>query len=98
MNELIHGHTYLYQVWSSVTNLKKGSTCVTSVSLSKTINGKKTILDSHEIAKYACGTGGYWIYAYTGKPVPDHPGAATLTGTVKFGTTTVNFDVPVYIK
>jgi len=95
-NVLVAGQTYLYSVWShdeAVTG-----TCKTSYALTQTIGGVKTVLDSRLIKSYNCVPNTDWLWVTGGKVIPNSPGPAVLSGTVKFGSTTVKFNVPVLIQ
>ena len=90
------GQVYTYAVWSH--DVTVTGTCVTSYTLSQTISGVRTVLDTHVIKRYNCSPGTDWFWVSNGKAIPNSPGPALLTGTVKFGTSVVKFNVPVLIQ
>jgi hypothetical protein len=93
---LVIGQQYLYAVWSHDVTVK--GTCVTSYALTQDIGGVKTTLDANTIKTYSCAPGTDWLWVTTGKAIPNSPGVATLTGTVKFGSKSIKFNVPVLIS
>jgi hypothetical protein len=95
-NILAVGQIYVYSVWSH--DVSVSGTCVTSYQLSQTVDGVKTILDSHVIKKYSCKPGTDWLWVTGGAAIPNKPGPAELTGIVKFGSSQIRFNVPVLIQ
>jgi hypothetical protein len=93
---LLHGAPYVYLVVSQ--NLTYTGTCVASYSLSQIIGGVKTTLQKGKIKTFACSAGDIWGWDIVGAAIPNSPGPATLTGSVKFGTKTISLKVPVVIQ
>jgi hypothetical protein len=94
---LTHGDSYNYLVVSQ--NGTYTGTCTTSFSLTEVISGVKTTLEKKTIKKdFACKAGDVWGWDINGTALPDKPGVATLTGSVKFGTKTISLKVPVLIQ
>jgi len=93
---LEHGQSYDILLESQ--NGSYHGTCIDSYKLVQEKAGKAVTLLSGTISKYSCAVGTQWGYYIGSKPIPDSPGAATLIGTVKYGTKSVSVSVPVYIK
>ena len=92
---LTHGLTYAYTVSSQNYDFK--GTCTTSFALTQVVKGSQVTLDSGTLATFSCAPGNIFFYYGNGQPVPNSPGAATLTGTVAFGAKKISMKLPVYI-
>jgi len=91
-----HGQPVVISVLSQ--NGTFSGTCVTSFSITQKQDGKKKTLLKAKIKTFSCNAGDVWAWVYQTPDVPDDVGAATLTGTVTYGTTKVNLSVPIYIQ
>jgi hypothetical protein len=94
---LTHGTQYAYTLGSQ--NTTYSGSCADTYKLTQVESGKTVTLDSGTIgSSYDCAVGDsfYW-YTY-GKPVPNKPGLATLTGTIAYGTNKVSKKLTVLIK
>ncbi len=92
---LTHGATYIY--WVSFESVSFTGTCTVSYDISQKINGKTKILQSAKILKFQCGPGQYGA-GIGGAAVPNSPGAATLTGTVAYGSTKAKLSTAIVIQ
>jgi hypothetical protein len=81
---LVHGNSYMYTI--SLQDVNFNGNCQVSFTLTQVQYGKTVTLDSGKNAAYACGSGSWWAWAFSGKTIPNYPGPATLTGTVTYGT------------
>ena len=90
------GQAYTYTVGSQ--DLSYTGFCITSYSLTQVQGGKTVTLQGGKIQRYKCAPGNIFFWAVNAAPIPNAPGAAKLTGTVKFGTTSYKFDFPVFIQ
>lgn len=83
---LTHGNIYVYSL-TVQDNTFTGS-CTASYSLTQ-VQGTKTVtLDTRAITTFKTAPGNVWLWVSQGKPIPNSPGPATLTGSVKCGTST----------
>jgi hypothetical protein len=80
---LVHGNSYVYTI--SMQDVNFTGTCQASFTLTQVQYGKNVTLDSGKVSAFACGPGNWWAWAFSGKTIPNYPGAATLTGTVTYG-------------
>jgi hypothetical protein len=85
---LTHGNSYVFTV--ALQDIDFTGTCQASYTLTQIQLNKTVTLDSAKDASFSCGPGTIWFWTFTGKPIPDFPGPATLTGTVTYGTTKAN--------
>ena len=61
--------------------------------------GTKTVtLDSGTITTFNTAPGNIWVWLTTGKAIPNSPGLATLTGSLKYGTTTTSTKTTVVLQ
>jgi len=93
---LTQGSNYMYTV--ALQDVSFNGTCVVSYKLTQ-VQGTKTVtLDSNTINSFPCSAGGVWAWALSGKVIPNSPGIATLTGSVKYGTTTTSVKTTVVLQ
>jgi hypothetical protein len=85
---LAHGTSYEYTIAFEDVNFT--GTCVVSFTLTQIQFNKTVTLDSGKNTSFTCDPGTQWLFAFTGKPIPNFPGPAILTGTVTYGTTKAN--------
>ena len=93
---LTHGTSYFYIVALQDRNFT--GTCVVSFKLTQVQAGKTVILDSGTIKSFKSTPGQQWAWAAVGKAIPNSPGLATLTGSVKYGTTTTSVNLAVVLQ
>jgi hypothetical protein len=85
---LTHGNSYVFTV--ALQDIDFSGTCQASYTLTQIQLNKTVTLDSGKDATFSCNPGSIWFWDFTGKPIPDFPGPATLTGTVTYGATKAN--------
>ncbi|MDP9162116.1 MAG: hypothetical protein M3O09_18065 [Acidobacteriota bacterium] len=93
---LTHGTTYWYLVALSDYNFT--GTCVVSFKLTQVQGGTTVTLDSGTIKSFSCSANTNWAWTALGKPVPNSPGIATLTGSVKYGSASATVRTTVLLK
>jgi len=97
---LNHGTAYVYVL--SLQDLNFTGTCQASFKLTQKQGTTVVTLDSGTNATFSCApsgaNGGEWAWATNGKAIPNSPGLATLTGTVKYGTKTVSLATTVLLQ
>jgi hypothetical protein len=93
---LTHGTSYWYSV--ALQNLNFTGTCVVSYKLTQVQAVKTVTLDSATIKSFSCGPNSQWAWAVFGAAIPNSPGVATLTGPVKYGTTTTTTKTTVVLQ
>jgi hypothetical protein len=81
---LVHGNRYVYS--TTVQDNNYTGSCTVSYSLTQVQNGKKVTLDSGRITTFKTAPGNVWLWVILGKPVPNSPGLAALSGSFKCGT------------
>ena len=81
---LTHGDSYVFTI--ALQDIDFTGTCQASYTLTQIQLNKTVTLDSAKDAGFSCGPATIWFWTFTGKPIPDFPGPATLTGTVTYGT------------
>jgi hypothetical protein len=94
--QLVQGVRYVYSV-SVQDNTYTGS-CTVSYKLTQVQSGKTVTLDSANITTFNTSPGNIWIWVATGKPIPNSPGVATLTGTFKCGSNTSSIKTTVVLQ
>jgi hypothetical protein len=82
---LTHGNSYVFTV--ALQDIDFTGTCQASYTLTQIQFNKTVTLDSAKDGTFSCNPGTIWFWTFTGNPIPDFPGPATLTGTVTYGTT-----------
>ena len=82
---LTHGSSYVFTI--ALQDIDFTGTCQASYTLTQIQLNKTVTLDSAKDPTFSCNPGTIWFWTFTGKPIPDFPGPATLTGTVTYGTT-----------
>ena len=80
-----HGNSYVFTL--ALQDVDFTGTCQASYTLTQIQFNKTVTLDSAKDPTFSCGPGTIWFWDFVGKPTPDSPGLATLTGTVTYGTT-----------
>jgi len=85
---LTHGTSYKYTIAFQDVNFT--GTCQVSFTLTQIQFNKTVTLDSGKNPSFTCDPGTQWLFAFTGKAIPNFPGPAILTGTVTYGTTKAN--------
>ena len=97
---LNHGTAYVYVL--SAQDLNFTGTCQASFKLTQKQGTATVTLDSGTDPTFSCNpsgaNGGEWAWAIFGKAIPNSPGLATLTGTVKYGTKTVSMATTVLLQ
>ncbi len=97
---LQHGTIYVVQV--AAQNAKKfSSTCNVTYELTQlNATGHTVVIDQGTInPSYGCAAGSNWAVGNRSNPVPDSPGAATLVGTITYGSgKKVVTELPVWIQ
>jgi len=93
---LNHGTQYVYSVVMQDNNYT--GSCTVSFKLAQVQNGKTVTLDSGTVKTFSTEPGNVWIWVATGKPIPNSPGEATLTGTLKYGGTTTSTKTTVLLQ
>ncbi len=92
---LKHGVTY--EVTIGVQNYTYAGTCVVSYALGSGATGT-TNISNYSTESYSCPASTVWTFPFPVAVIPDRPGAALLTATVKFGTTSVVSKIPLMIQ
>lgn len=95
---LNNGKQYVYSFMMQDLNFT--GTCQASFKLTQKQGTTVVTLDSGVGPSFACGptvTSGGWGWFWTGKPIPNSPGLATLTATVKYGTKSVAMSTTVLL-
>ena len=87
---LVHGHSYIYAL--SLTDVSFTGTCTVSYKLTQ---GTVTLDSNFYNRSHAPGV---YAWVWTGKAIPNSPGIATLTGTVKCGTATASIRTNVLLQ
>jgi hypothetical protein len=85
---LTHGSSYVYTI--ALQDVNFTGTCQASFTLTQLQLNKTVTLDTAKDETFSCGPGTIWFWSFSGKPIPDFPGPATLTGTVTYGTSKVS--------
>jgi hypothetical protein len=93
---LNHGTRYVYSVVLQDFNFTGSATV--SFKLTQVQSGKTVTLDSSTIKTFTTAPGNVWIWVTTGAAIPNSPGVATLTGYVKYGTTTTTTKTTVVLQ
>lgn len=93
---LTHGTTYWYLVALSDYNFT--GTCVVSFKLTQVQGATTVTLDSGTIKSFSCSKNTNWAWTVLGKPIPNSPGLATLTGSVKYGSATSTVKTTVVLQ
>ncbi len=91
-----HGSSYVYA--TALEDLNFTGTCQATIKLTQVQAGKSVILDSGTDPTFNCKPGTSWAWVIFGKPIPNSPGLATLTSTVKYGTKTVSMNSTVLLQ
>ena len=81
---LTHGNSYVFTL--ALQDIDFTGTCQASYTLTQIQLNKTVTLDSAKDGTFSCNPGTIWFWTFTGKPIPDFPGPAALTGTVTYGT------------
>ena len=91
------GGTYVYSMTTQNTTFS--GKCTTSYTLTQVQNGVTVTLDSAVYqTKYACAASQVFGWALSGAPIPNSPGEAKLTATVKYGKKKTSLSVPMVIE
>lgn len=93
---LTHGQPIVVSVLAQ--NGTYNGTCTSSFALTQKTGTKTVVLLQKIIKQYTCGPGTVWAWVIQTPDIPDSVGAATLVGTVKYGTKAVRLAAPVYIQ
>ncbi len=96
MTVLIHGTSYFYIV--ALQDLNFTGTAVASFKLTQVQSGKTVTLDSGTIKSFSTAPGNVWAWAAVGKVIPNSPGIAMLTGSVKYGKVTTSVKTEVILQ
>jgi hypothetical protein len=91
-----HGTSYVYV--TALEDLNFNGTCQASFKLTQVQGGATVTLDSGTDPTFACTPSSSWAWAFFGKAIPNSPGLAKLTATVKYGTKTVSFSSTVLLQ
>jgi hypothetical protein len=93
---LTQGTRYVYSVVLQDYNYT--GSCTVTFKLTQ-VQGTKTVtLDSGTIKTFNTAPGNIWVWVTTGKAIPNSPGLATLTGSLKYGTTTTSTKTTVVLQ
>jgi hypothetical protein len=93
---LTQGTRYVYSV--VVQDYNYTGSCTVAFKLTQ-VQGTKTVtLDSGTITTFNTAPGNIWVWVTTGKAIPNSPGLATLTGSLKYGTTTTSTKTTVVLQ
>ncbi len=87
-----------YAITVGTQNNSFAGSCTVSYTLTAVIGGTKTTLGSATTQPYNCGKGTTWAWAFNTPALPNFKGAATLTATATFGSTTVTRNSPLTVK
>ncbi len=90
-------HGVVYEVTIGVQNYTYAGTCVVSYALGAGATGS-TNISNYSTGSYACPASTLWTFPFPVAVIPNMPGAALLTATVKFGTTSVVSKIPLMIQ
>jgi hypothetical protein len=96
MTVLIHGTSYSYLI--ALQDYNYTGTIVASYKLTQVQAGKTVTLDSGAIKSFSSAPGNVWAWVTVGKAIPNSAGVATLTGSVKYGTTTTSTKTVVILQ
>ena len=96
MTVLVHGTSYFYI--AALQDYNFTGTCVVSYKLTQVQSGKTVTLDSGTIKSFSTVPGNVWAWAAVGKAIPNSPGIATLTGSVKYGTVTTSTKTTLFVQ
>ena len=91
---LMHGNSYIYAL--ALTDVSFTGTCTLSYKLTQVQGGVTVTLDSNFYNR--SHTPGVWAWVFAGKAIPNSPGIATLTGTVKCGTASASIHTNVLLQ
>ena len=91
-----HGSSYVYV--TALEDLNFSGTCQATIKLTQIQAGKTVLLDSGTDPTFNCTPGTSWAWVILGKAIPNSPGLATLTSTVKYGTKTVMMSSTVLLQ
>ncbi len=87
---LVHGNSYIYAL--ALTDVSFTGTCTVAYKLQQ---GTVTLDSNFYNRSHAPGV---YAWVWTGKAIPNSPGLATLTGTVKCGTATASIRTNVLLQ
>jgi hypothetical protein len=90
-------HGVVYEVTIGVQNYTYAGTCVVSYALGAGATGG-TNISNYSTSSYSCPASTLWTFPFPVAVIPNMPGAALLTATVTFGTTTVVTKTPLMIQ
>jgi len=90
-------HGVVYEVTIGVQNYTYAGTCVVSYALGAGATGS-TNISNYSTQSYSCPASSVWTFPFPVAVIPNLPGAALLTATVKFGTSSVVTKVPLMIQ
>jgi len=90
-------HGVVYEVTIGVQNYTYAGTCVVSYALGAGATGG-TNISNYSTESYSCPASTLWTFPFPVAVIPNTPGAALLTATVTFGTTTVVTKTPLMIQ
>lgn len=91
---LVHGNSYIYVL--ALTDVSFTGTCTLSYKLTQVQGGVPVTLDSNSMNRSQ--SPGVWAWVFPGKAIPNSPGIATLTGTVKCGTASASIHTNVLLQ
>ena len=90
-------HGVVYEVVIGVQNYTYAGTCVVSYTLGAGATGA-TNISTYSTESYSCPASSVWTFPFPVAAIPNTPGAALLTATVKFGSSAVVTKVPLMIQ
>jgi hypothetical protein len=93
---LTQGTSYWYLV--ALNDYNFTGTCVVSFKLTQVQSGKTVTLDSGTVKSFSCSANTAWAWAAVGNPIPNSPGIAKMTGSVKYGTATASVKTTVLLQ
>jgi hypothetical protein len=93
---IVHGG--FYDVMIGTENFYFSGSCTIAYALTAKVGGVVKTISSGITNSYTCNKETVWAW-YVGTPaIPNYPGAALLTATATFGTTSVKYVVPLIIQ
>ncbi|HEY1614667.1 MAG TPA: hypothetical protein VGF97_13350 [Rhizomicrobium sp.] len=90
------GGQYVYAL--TVHDIDYTGSCSAMFKLTQMQSGKRVTLDSGELLGGTCQGDLVYLTSAAGRPVPNAPGAATLSATVHFGSNKTSLKVPLTIE
>jgi hypothetical protein len=90
-------HGVVYEVVIGAQNYTYAGSCVASYALGSGATGAANI-SNWSTESYNCPASSLWTFPFPVSAIPNTPGPALLTATVKFGTTSVVTKIPLIIQ